>query len=560
MTSPTCPCPDEPYIGNRAVITASGGFTVEQGLEPITLLREDEINEHDVTDAIQIKMDVRTFNEKLGIVKDISNLDVITTMYDPEYNVYLQDSIEITVEDFVAGASVANIVSVGKLRTLYSDFIEFINKYFDYPAGFTSLFTISSQYELNDGVFDEYALYNLFTSREINYQGEYISAIAGSINLSGLTNLMTTVINTNAFGNRDPAGNANTSSDTTNRNNYTLADGFLAGDLIYVPNGFEISMSLSVSNNDVFVNSDGYSHASTVSNDYYYGTYCQTTTVSDNNLYRTVKCPLLLRLTNMTSGTPGSSMSFNICVQLDAYDASLNTLSINTVLDTTAEILGVKPYDISYINQTSSIGNSNRNSLANIYRLSRMSKCKDISFSYVNYDLSVHYSVHIDLSNIRMCDKTAQGLFRRYKNTLKTNSFDRLLHDNAHDLNATQLYSVLVLKVNAYDFQTYLNGYSTSLHRTNHIHIEQPRHRIDICGSWIDLSGACGDFILEDISYININDVKMLSIFEDISYVNIGNTDVSGACCDATQCTDISANYQHVIFDSMPYTNLESCI
>lgn len=455
-------CSSNPvYIGSYSAFSASGGYKAEQGLKSITLLRDDQINSYDVTQAIQVVYDVRSFNKKLGIIKDVSNLDVLSTTYDISTNTYSTDTITLDALEFIEGVPVQNIVSVGKLSTLYSDFIDFVSDYFDYPQGFSSLFTITSQYDINNGIFDISALHNLFTAKAYD-DGQYIRELSGNIVMSGISRLMDTVVYNDSFGNRNRNGNANTASDPTDRNNYTLADGFLQDDLIYIPYGFEVKLTLSVINNNVMLNYMGYQNAENVSNDYHSGTFRQTTNVCDTNISRIVKCPVLIRLKNISTGEgfpPGTSMSFTTEVSVLANEYPLNELSISTVLNTLADILALNPSFITFDSQTDiTVRSLSTNKLSDIYNLSRSLP----QTRTLDYTVKLSFTVSINLDTFVTSYNTVQELYNSFKTDVdqatSSGAFTDLLVYNATQNSAVQLYETTVVNAQTSGLTTNVNG------------------------------------------------------------------------------------------------------
>ena len=61
------------YTGLAYVFDSSGGFAVDQSFPQINLNTYSPVAQYDVTEAIQIKFSVRTLNEKIGVIKDLSN-------------------------------------------------------------------------------------------------------------------------------------------------------------------------------------------------------------------------------------------------------------------------------------------------------------------------------------------------------------------------------------------------------------------------------------------------------------------------------------------------------
>ena len=289
---------DTSINGSVYALSAKGGYLMNQGVKTIKLLAYEQLQRYDVTNSVQINYDVRVFNDKLGLFKDASNIDIQFSDYDADNLTYPMSSINISSEEFVNQMKAVNIISVGSLSTLYSDFITFVDNYFSYPYGFSSLFTITSQFDINGGLFDENAFINIINGKSIDSNGAYVKDLSGSITIEKVNEILRFINYTNPFGNRDPSGNANTASDSTNRNNYTMADGFLENDLIYVPQGVVVSLSVNISNNGVNITGAGNTHSQLIDNDYVNGDFSQVTTVSSTNITRVVSLPLLIRLEN----------------------------------------------------------------------------------------------------------------------------------------------------------------------------------------------------------------------------------------------------------------------
>ena len=67
---------DISFNGLFYAFAGSGGFKMEEGIKSITFLLYNELNQYDLTNTLQVKFDVRTFNNKLGIYKDASNINI----------------------------------------------------------------------------------------------------------------------------------------------------------------------------------------------------------------------------------------------------------------------------------------------------------------------------------------------------------------------------------------------------------------------------------------------------------------------------------------------------
>lgn len=299
------------FTGNYFAFTASGGFSMEQGFETITQLTEASFNSYDMTNAVQVLFDVKTFNTKLGITKDADNSAITATSYDEVSETFPNDSITIDASEFKAGIpSSSRIVSVGKYSTLFSDFINYIHMYFGYAGGFASIFTAGTTYDICGGLFNADSLYKLINQSSANTgNGVYVNDLSGSITISNINKLLRYAVDGNIFSNRDPSGNngSNDASDPSFNYNYGVGDGFMAGDLIFVPSGTKITLNLNIAAEAYLpINNIGASssyletlRAAQQSAYQYSGYYTETTTASLTNINRVVTAPLLIRLANI---------------------------------------------------------------------------------------------------------------------------------------------------------------------------------------------------------------------------------------------------------------------
>jgi hypothetical protein len=214
------------YEGEVYAFEATGGFTMERGFDTIKLAEQTAPVHIDVTDAIQIKMDVATFNAKL----DLASFDSVTDSF-------AADDITITAADLIDGvADPAQVISVGKYSTLYSDFQSYVASYFNIPGGFSSLFTAASEFAIDtDNHFDGASFIALLNEVAAAPTGSYINSLTGSINIANIAKLLKYSVDGNVFGNRDPEVK-----------NWGVEDGFVAGDLIWVPAGTTVTLKLAI--------------------------------------------------------------------------------------------------------------------------------------------------------------------------------------------------------------------------------------------------------------------------------------------------------------------------
>jgi hypothetical protein len=214
------------YTGEVYAFGASGGFSMERAFDTIKLAESDAPLHVDVTNAIQITMDVATFNAKLDL-----------DSFDPVTDAFGVDEITITAEDLTAGVTnPAQVISVGKYETLYSDFQGYVASYFGFAGGFSSLFVAASEFAIDeDNVFDGESFIALLTGVAAAETGNYISDLSGSITIGNISKLLKYSVDANVFGNRDPEST-----------NWGVKNGFIPGDLIWVPDGTTITLKLAI--------------------------------------------------------------------------------------------------------------------------------------------------------------------------------------------------------------------------------------------------------------------------------------------------------------------------
>ena len=280
------------YKGSCYAFEASGGYTVQQGFSQIELKKPDLLKKYDVTNAIQLKFSARTLNTKLGILKDPSNVRVVQASFNNLTEKLNTDSIKVCACDFIDGLNYDSVVSVGSLNTIYSDFKRCVNSYFGDPGGFMSLFSNADSFitqpGVNNGIFDASAFVQVINTSKFTMEGSFVSDLSGNINIGDINNLLDWVVDGNVFNNRDP---------TTH--NYGIIDGFVAGDLIYIPTGFTMSLSIDIQPEILLpINNVGPSYLDAITNNINWtkGNVVRRTTYSTTNITQTTTVPVLLIL------------------------------------------------------------------------------------------------------------------------------------------------------------------------------------------------------------------------------------------------------------------------
>lgn len=283
------------YTGRCYAFNAAGGFNVNQGFNQIQMNRPDALAQYDMTDSVQIKFSARTLNKKLGIMKDSSNIDVVEALYDPQTDMLLTDSIKICTCDYIDGINTGSVISVGRLQYLYTDFKYTVGAYFGDPNGFASLFSQVNEFDINGGgVFDASAYIQVVNSSQFNMAGSFISDLSGFVTISDINKTLEYALDGNVFRNRFP---------NAKKLNYGVVDGFIAGDLIFIPEGFTITLSLDIQAETILpINNIGPSNLDAITNtiNWTRGYVKRSTTYTTTNITQSTTLPILLVLTDDT--------------------------------------------------------------------------------------------------------------------------------------------------------------------------------------------------------------------------------------------------------------------
>jgi hypothetical protein len=270
---------DPSYNGVIYVISGTGGYNSEQGAATVTMIPTDQLQPYDVTNSVQVKFNKTTFNNKLGAF-NLAN------------GVFTNDTITINANEFITGVPNASyVISVGKLKTMYSDFMMYVDEYFSYANGFSTVFNVSSATSLNSGVFNSDAFITLIQGQALNPStGEYIYDLSGSIHINGINNILKYIVYSNSFNNRIPGD-----PDLIFRN------GFVEGDIIYIPTGLTITLTLNINSNNIVLTylGDAKVDELKLKYDYSEGNFSRNTTTTIDKITQVIKAPLLFKLINV---------------------------------------------------------------------------------------------------------------------------------------------------------------------------------------------------------------------------------------------------------------------
>jgi hypothetical protein len=289
---------------------ASGGFALREGFNTIEANLQVGINAYDFTNAVQLSFNTQTFNQKLGIFKDADNITLLedasktgiyaTRYYDASSDIFIDsstgtdvsfNSISLQSLELKSGVSLSSqVVSVGALESLYVDFVASVRAYFGYAGGFASLFENAETFDVSGGTsFSGATLMELLD----------LSDLSGTIIISSVVESLRHVVDSNIFNNRSGLG---TSTDITNRNNYGVGDGFMPGDMIWIPSGIQVNLTVNVDAElvDTFVNNIGPLQEASSTESYLQdgALFSDVLTTSLTNISKTMTVPLVLVLSD----------------------------------------------------------------------------------------------------------------------------------------------------------------------------------------------------------------------------------------------------------------------
>ena len=221
---------------NLIAIDATGGFAIDISLNDIELVAQNPIREFDLTETLQLEYDVRIFNEKIGLIKDASNSTILDTSFNATTGAFPTATIDITFDEFKNNMTASQVTSLGKFETLYSDFKQYINKYFYYSNLFPSLLKSTDATDISNGTFTSDLFIELINGQSVNSDGQSVDNFSGSVQINGINGALSYIVKDDPFNNRS----------TTTDLSFSLSDGFIEGDTILVNPGMSIELQLII--------------------------------------------------------------------------------------------------------------------------------------------------------------------------------------------------------------------------------------------------------------------------------------------------------------------------
>ena len=282
------------------------------------------------------------------------------------YKEYMTDTVVIKAEDLVKQISTDNIISMGSLSTLYSDFNYTILEYFGAPYGFSSIFAGEEHYNINNGVFDASALIHIINGGTFNFSGSYVSDLSGCISIHNMTHNIKKVCDNNLFGNRPP------------EKKYTYKDGFIENDLIYVKEGITIKLSVDIEAEPYApIYNVGPSNLADIDRIYSSLNYCNTQTsvkkktdYSLINITQIYTVPILIKLSNISDvnyaryGLTWTNITMATLADMNWLSCSISASGkYQTAVEESGSIYISSDYGVTWIT-TYNIGNAMTNCIS----------------------------------------------------------------------------------------------------------------------------------------------------------------------------------------------------
>lgn len=270
---------------------AFGGFKVEQDF-PLYRPIGDGFRPYDLSDAIQIRYSVIDLNYKIHVINESTaaalsqNSSTCYTATGNSGTGTVNDTLEITSEEFIDNVNTSNIISMGKMSTLYSDFLDTVTAYFGSPIVLNN-----NIFNINNGVFDASAYLHLINGGTFDINGTFVSDFSGAVHVYDMNAKLNSAVKRNLFNNRNESS--------------SVVDGFVVGDLIYVPDGMTVTLKLDIDHGALIDIYSGPANLKAIDDQLnYYNSATRvrkTTTYSNTNITQTYTVPIVIVASDIAS-------------------------------------------------------------------------------------------------------------------------------------------------------------------------------------------------------------------------------------------------------------------
>ena len=224
------------FDSSSNVIIGTGGFGVDINFQEVDFIDDllALVADFDLTNALQIKFDVRVLNEKLGLYKNSTNTSITSSTFDETTSRFPSFSIEVNYGEFITVVSKYEITSLGSFEQIYSDFNYQVKRYFHFPND-AILFDFDSRDDMNNNEFTRDELIRKFYDITKDENGGVTRSFSGSFMIYDVNLILEKLNEDDPFSNRAV-------------NNYTIRDGFVAGDKVLILPGMTIDMGVVLHN------------------------------------------------------------------------------------------------------------------------------------------------------------------------------------------------------------------------------------------------------------------------------------------------------------------------
>ena len=254
------------------------------------------IEEYDITDSVQVYYNVNKINKKIGLTKTCNI--ILNTNFNNNTNTFPIDDININAFEFSDDLNFSSIISIGKFKTIFIEFNNFINSILSYKEGFI---------HYNESIID---IHSNIMNEEYFYDN-IKKHLYGNIQINKINEILD-----NSFF-------------FENHYNIPKKYGFIDNDQIFIPYGltYKLSYDIDISK----LNNIGKRFVLNLKNesDMDNGCLLINTIIQKDKIIRTIKVPLLMKLIDKNTE---NILSCNIIPNLINKPVEEKIEELNTII------------------------------------------------------------------------------------------------------------------------------------------------------------------------------------------------------------------------------------
>ncbi len=246
----------------------------------------------DTSNSIEIILNANVLNEKLNITKNSETGEILTHSYilNGKEGHFEKDNISLSGEEFRECIinETCKFININEIESIYKLFCKDIKHYFDQYGSAYTIFKNSNSYLLNsEKILKPDDMNSALKGEKDISTGVYFPHIDGELCIENLSSIFKTMCFQNTFNNR-----------VTNNDLLLPYHGFIEGDAIYLPHGFNISICMDLETNENVSLTDMINEENElVSEDLLYATCYES---NRTEVYRHIRLPLLIRIVDNT--------------------------------------------------------------------------------------------------------------------------------------------------------------------------------------------------------------------------------------------------------------------